>query len=197
MLDARTSRVLAAHTLRGSPTALVVDEQAGYAFIAGDDLWGTVSVLDTRHGAIARTVRLGATPSNVSFPLAMARDRRAGRIYVLSHTITFDGPADQRSVTALSVFDTRRATVLRTIQLGAAMLLAPNTGAVGQTTSRVLGVDERSGHVFAVVDGGPVGVPGRWNWIPGWLRDHVPFLPAPTFSIRTVPTQLYVIDPMT
>jgi len=197
MLDARNGRVLYANTLRGSPTALVVDERAGYAFIAGDDPWGTVTVLDTRRGAVARTVRLATTPSNVSFPLAMAGDRRAERIYVLSNTITFDGSANQRSADALSVFDARRATAPRTIQLGAALLLAPNTGALGQTTSRVLGVDERNGHVFAVVDGGPVRMPGRWNWIPAWMRDHVPFLPAPTFSIRNVPTQLYVVDPTT
>jgi len=196
MLDGRTGRVLAARTLHGSPAALVVDERVGNAFIAGDDPWGTVSVLDTRQGATVRTVRLAAPPANMGFPPAMAGDRRAGRIYVLSDTITFDGPADQRRVTALSVFDARRATVLRTIQLGDTTLLAPNTGAVGQTTSRVLGVDERSDHVFAVVDGGPVRVPGHWNWLPRWLRDHVPFLPAPTFSIRTVPTQLYVVDPM-
>jgi len=84
MLDARSGQVLRTITVGQFPTAMVVDTRRGRAYVASRDeaasfnptTTGSVSVLDTRTGAILRTIPVGVDP------VALAVDEGSGRVFV-------------------------------------------------------------------------------------------------------------------
>jgi YVTN family beta-propeller protein len=120
-----------------------------------------------------RTIAVGVNPG------AVAVDSRHGRVFVLNiGTIDQSGsPQDSGSV---SVVDTRRGTVLRTLPVG----LDPVA----------LAVDERSGDAVVVNGGGTVANDDLWAQVPGWLRHWLPFLPQPG-AATTQPGSLSIVDP--
>lgn len=127
------------------PSAIAVDAPAGHAFVAnsGDD---TVTMFDTRSGAVLRTVAVGHTP------LSLVVDAHTHRAFVLNagsnslsmldtlsgavrHTLHFPdltalalddqsgrlfvaGLSGQRMHGTLSMFDARRGTLLHTAAIG-------------------------------------------------------------------------------
>lgn len=115
LLDARTGALLRTTALGLVPVALAVNVGAERVFVAGPvepgpaygpgreprPVAGRVSVLDTRSGALLRTVRVGASP------VALAVDARTGRAFVVA--------ADDNT---LSVLDTRDGRVRRTVAVG-------------------------------------------------------------------------------
>jgi DNA-binding beta-propeller fold protein YncE len=122
MLAARSGTVLRTIPMTGVPYGVAVDQQTQHVFVAdvGDGrLDGTVRMLDARTGAVLRTIPVGGAP------LVLTAAGRLGRAFVLGtdggaqafldHLAPgpFPWPDD-----TLSVLDTRRGTILRTVTVG-------------------------------------------------------------------------------
>jgi len=147
---------------------------------------GEVRMLDTRGGAVLRTVLVGVAPT------ALAVDARRGLIlvaawgskdsYVTSGTARVTVKAPLVAPGSVSVLDATTGAVRRTITL--------------DTSPRAITVDERTGHVFVVNDGSfvPLPIPDPWAWIPGWARRWAPFVPSPPSGTRTVSGSMSVLD---
>jgi DNA-binding beta-propeller fold protein YncE len=152
VLDATSGKVLQTIALGEEVRHLAADPGTGQVFIAGDT---TVSMLDARHHYAVRSILSGDHPS------ALAVDTRRGRVLVADIGAT-DGDGIPRGNGSVALLDAATGAVLRTVGVG----VAPGA----------LAVDERSGHVLVVDDGGPVHVQGPWDWLPQWLVDRIPFL---------------------
>jgi DNA-binding beta-propeller fold protein YncE len=115
-----TSPVLRTVTVGGDPErSLVIDDQTSRAFVFNrNDFPNTVSVLDTRTGALVRTVSVG------SAFVKMAVDRPTGHVFLSS-----GGDA------TISMLDARSGSVLRTVT-------------DSDDSTRDIAVDERTNQVF-------------------------------------------------
>jgi YVTN family beta-propeller protein len=109
MVDARSGAVLRTIPVGPNPLAVTVDEHVSHAFVLGGGLWhneylsgrSTVALLDTRSGAVLRTVSVGIGAN------AIAVDERSGYVCVAN---SGDG--------TLSVLDARTGTIVHTVAVG-------------------------------------------------------------------------------
>lgn len=189
-LDARRGIVLRIQHLPLLPVALAVDARVAHVFLVNStvDIFGyaagisSISMLDTRSGAIVRTVPIPATdpPATIA---TIAVDAPRDRVFVLSQGPQASAQPGQPAVFAgdghLYVFDARSDALLRTLPTG-----------VGPVA---LGVDEGTGHVVVLDAGGTVAVPDPWSWVPSWMRHATPFLTVA--RKRNVPSSVQVLDP--
>jgi DNA-binding beta-propeller fold protein YncE len=135
--------VLQTVTDRDHPTFVAVDSGTGRAFVLnqgslavsnqtttqGYTAPGTISMLDTRTGAVLRTVAAGNDPHAAAF------DGRTGRVYVVNSMLHSSG------LSTLEILDAHSGRVLRTVNI------AIFSGAVA--------VDERAGQVYTFGQGPP------------------------------------------
>lgn len=182
VLNAKTGTALRNQPLAMSPVAVAVDERTGHIFLANGtaDNYGhpvgisNISMLDAS-GHILRTV-----PVAVSIGSAvMTIDMQHGRAVVTSqgaidNSGSFNGPGHAY------ILDTRRGTLLRSIQVG----VAPVSVAV----------DQRTGRAFVVNAGGVVATSSSGNWFPSWLNHWLPFLPSGVPRTHVVPGSVSVFD---
>ncbi len=129
---AGTAGVARAMTLDGNPVALALDSRTGRAFVAlagaGSGAHGRVFVLDSKTGALWRTITVGHALS------ALAVDERAGRVFVaddLDPAGSYSGRAG-----ALYAIDERGGRVDHVLTLDA--------------RASALALDGRTGHVLTV-----------------------------------------------
>jgi DNA-binding beta-propeller fold protein YncE len=177
MFDAASGRLLHTVAVPSRPgmspaLELSVDEHSGRVF-AVDMEDGMVRVLDGWSGRVLRTTRLGTALDD------MAVDSRRGRLIV---TIPGD---DNRAAASTApgrvvVLDERTGAFLQTI------MMAPAPVSVA--------VDEATGHVVVLTDGGQAPIPDRWSWLPPWLRRRLPLLPPRPSAVRTLPPSVSVLD---
>ena len=170
VLDARSGRVLRTVGVTEAVRHLAVDPRTGHVFIAGDT---AVSLLDARHSWSLRTITAGSHPS------ALAVDARRGRVLVANMGVT-DTNGLPTGAGRVDIVSARTGAVLRTVPVG----VAPSA----------LAVDERTGRAVVVNAGGPVHVPGLWDWLPRWLVSRLPFLSSPAPGTRTVPGSVSVLS---
>jgi DNA-binding beta-propeller fold protein YncE len=199
VVDARSGALVRTISLRDTPQAVALNtmmtpsDRQDHLVIAAEDnsnrtcATGPSRVLITdlsRHadvskGRILRTVAVGKDPR------AIAIDERWGRVFVVTA-----GDADPMRGCiptehgAVSVLDARTSRVLRIIPIG----VAPTAVAV----------DERTGRAFVLNTGGAMSIraAGGWSWLPGWLRRHLPFIPAAPSGVRVqvAPASIMVLD---
>lgn len=161
VLDARSGALVRTAVLRASGGPLAVDGRSGRIFVLASG-GASVVMLDRQSGLVLRTIPVG------QFPVAVALDPRRGRAYVVSRdSASSFNPTDTGSV---SVIDARSGVVLRTIPVGVDPV--------------AVAVDPESGRVFVATRGGASEIPDAWRWVPGWLRDRLPFLPPPGPRLR-------------
>jgi len=170
VLDARSGRVLRTVGVTEAVRHLAVDPRTGHVFIAGTT---AVSLLDARHSWSLRTITAGGHPS------ALAVDARRGRVLVANMGVT-DTNGLPTGAGRVDIVSARTGAVLRTVPVG----VAPSA----------LAVDERTGRAVVVNAGGPVHVPGLWDWLPRWLVRRLPFLFSPAPGMRTVPGSVSVLS---
>jgi len=157
VLDAKSGLLIATTPVGRRPGAIVVDGVTGRAFVLNDD--NTISVIDTRTGALVRTVTLGmphaprAVPYLAGVSSEIAIDVRHGHAFVV------DGNND-----AVLMLDARDGSLQRTIPVGPRPL--------------AIAADDRRGLAY-VVSAASRPALDRWGWLPGWLRNRLPFLPKP------------------
>ncbi len=152
ILDAATGRVLHTTHVGKIPHALALDRQTRHAFVVNYGD-GTVSVLDDVTGALIRTDHAAISPE------AVAVDERTGRAFVI---------ANGNGYGVVTVLDTRSGAILRSIRVGE----RPDAIVVDAQAGRALIMSR-----YSVND--PAS--DRWNWLPGWLRQRLPWLtPRPT-----------------
>ncbi len=210
MLDLRRGVVL--RTLRlGSGLfrpAAATDERTGRVFIAGS---GVIVVLDARSGALLRTF---PAPGDVAY---LAVDERRGQIYATSnvglsvvdeqtgqarllpavgasvgpvavdeqrdrvlvaHTNPSDLTGESTQAGRVSVLDPDRGTVLKTLPVGVAPV--------------AIALDTSAGRAVVVNAGGVVPAPTPWDWLPSWLRQHIPWLDSS--ATRTIPASISLVE---
>ena len=185
ILDTHTGATVRTLTLGGQvPYAMVVDTVTSRLFVATGPMppntpgeGGNVRVLDTRTGALVRTVPLHTIPPFT--PGALAMDETAGRVFVALTDFT-----SQSALGTLWVLDATTGAVVRAVAAGrgAATLavdapahhlfvmsrggdpvvrvLDTRTGAFVRSLTvgsgfGLLAVDERRGHLFFFADGTP------------------------------------------
>jgi DNA-binding beta-propeller fold protein YncE len=143
VLDARRGVVLRRVVVDASGTAVAVDEATHRAFVAAAFLppytpafvGNVLRVLDTRSGALVRTVHVG------NVPLSIAVDERTNRVFVATL-----GPVNQAGVSLghgqVAVLDARTGALLHTVTVG----VSPRALVVARTTGRVFvpNLDSRS-----------------------------------------------------
>jgi DNA-binding beta-propeller fold protein YncE len=170
VLDARSGRVLRTVVLTEAVRHLAADPRTSHVFIAGDT---ALSLLDARHSWSLRTITAGGYPS------ALAVDARRGRVLVANMGVTDSNglPTGAGRVDIVSALD---GAVLRSVPVG----VAPSA----------LAIDERTGRAVVVNAGGPVHVPGLWDWLPRWLVRRLPFLSSQAPGTRTVPGSISVLS---
>ncbi len=173
VLDARSGTLIRTITVDQSASAPIVSERTRRAFVVNPES-RNVSVLDASTGAVLQTIPVDQHPGS------LAIDERRGRIFVTSAGTT-DQSGHPIGRGRLDVLDARTGAVLRTLPIGI------NPG--------LMVVDERTGHVLVVDNGGSVRVPSAWSWIPSWIRSRLPFLPSARPSLRTVPGDIQVLAP--
>jgi len=201
MQDVSSGRYLRVTLVGAYPAAIAVDERASRAFVANflDD---SVSILNTRSGSVVRTVRL-VRPSFLPGTLArIAIDARRQRVFTLSYPPRIEGGGGS-PYGALTILDERTGRVLRAAPLrdpGTTLIVDDGTGRVvvhdaagiqtlDAATGRVLqtvalsvmpmemAIDPRTWHAVIINGRGFVRTQDAWEWIPSWLRQHIPFLP--------------------
>jgi len=147
--------------------AIAVDERTARAFVVNHNT-DAVAVLDTRTGALLRTVAVGA------HPIAVAVDTRASHVFV----VNLDGHS-------VSVLDAGSGRLQRTFALPATPIAVAVDDATGQA-------------FVAVSAGGTEQLPDPWRDVPGWvprgIQRWLPFLPRPGSSTRTLPPSMVTID---
>ena len=132
VLDAATGAMLRRISNMHGPIAVAVDRRTGYVFTANEGDGGSVSMIDTRSGAIVHTVRI-ARSGGVA-PNAIAVDEQRGRVFVVS----YDEFGASRG--HVSIVDARTGSLLKTV-------------AVGDIATAVA-ISERTGRVFVVAENG-------------------------------------------
>src|SRR5205823_1131938 len=101
--QANTAPVVRTISVRGEPVALALDARTGHAFIVTST--NSVLVLDTRGGAVERTIALDASFAPPAQGLVTV-DLRTGRVFVASQ------------MGWVSMLDAHTGRVLRTIMVG-------------------------------------------------------------------------------
>ncbi len=144
-LDGRAETVLrtvaAGITTGGNvvPTAVMaVDDRSSHVFVLDNDLGatlnGTVSVLDAVSGRLVRRIVVGPEPTAVSV------DERTGRAFVASSN-------------SISVLDTRRLTLVRTVTIGSSNApLVSGAPVVDAAMSRVYVTTYTGGESVSILD---------------------------------------------
>ena len=193
----------------------MMDDKTSRAVVPTDT---GLSVLDTRSGAVLRTVALGQRRL-AGLPLL---DARSGRVFVVIRSL-----AHAPLPGSIIVLDARNGAVVRRVALGGSpgplvvderagrvvvltrgwpgtinsvSILDARTGALLRTlpvgvAANGMAVDERNGRVFVIHGPGFVILPDSWAWLPAWLRRRLPFLPPPGRHSRPVPGGVTMIDP--
>jgi YVTN family beta-propeller protein len=178
VLDARTGAVVRTTAVGLRPVSIAIDQRRRHVYIAnlgrsdGQGRYlggGSVSTLDATSGRVVRTMATALSPADV------AVEAQTGHVLVTTHGATDDASATGR----LLVLDGSSGATVRTIALRNPGLIA---------------VAERAGRVFVVDDESTVPVPDAWGWLPGWLRRRLPWVPAPPGPLRTLPSQVTVLD---
>lgn len=200
-LDPLAGSVVWKTTVGTYPTAVAVDARSRHAFVA-NMLDNTVGMLDARTGRLLRTTVLGAAPGTVA---ALADDAATGRIFAESFPPRIAGGGGS-TLGHVAVLDAATGRLLRTVALDNPMALAVDarTGRVlVGSVSQVCVLDGTDGHPLRAVprdlpapvaratgahagqvlavSGGAVrriSAPDPWAWIPGWMRQRLPFLPS-------------------
>jgi DNA-binding beta-propeller fold protein YncE len=137
-------------------------------------------MLDSRTGAVLRTLPVGGSPSDDSEgdvpPTNIAVDVRRSRLFVIN-------PGDPGSTGdgSVSVLDARSGSLLHTIGVGR----HPISLAVDEATARLFVVNTNAGCVRA---------PGLWQYVPSFARRLLPFLPGPPRPTCNQPGSVSVID---
>lgn len=212
VVDARGLAVRAVTLVAREPAAWALDpatprgSSGGRLLVGGDT---ALSVVDTRSGAVVRTLALGVRARQI---LVDTRRRRAF-LLVSDHL----GPSGH-----IPVVDTRTGRLVTTIILqGVAMSAALDARhdrlVVAQQDGTVDILDAGSGrliHAWDTAPGAPSGltldantgrafvlhgrgfrlVPDRWTWIPSWMRARLPFVPRPGLSYQDVPAGITIVD---
>jgi len=165
VLDATTGRLL--HTTRAGkvPHALAIDRQTGHAFVVNYSD-GTVSMLDDVTGALIRTDHAGISPEAVTV------DERTGRAFVT---------ANGNGYGIVTVLDTRSGAILRSVRVGE----RPDATVVDEQAGRALVVSRYSANDPAS---------DRWHWLPGWLRQRLPWLAPPSNSTGAATGSVRILD---
>ncbi len=200
MLDARSGAVLRTIPVGARPS--LVDLQGERLLVLNYDDQ-TLSVLDTRRGRVLHTLALAEPPllwtsdgpSGHTFFGArndvVVRDARTGQVLrVLPLPMAPDDLAFDHKTDRLFVVN---ATLDRVDVLNAANGDVERTIHVESHPSS-LAIDSTMGHVFVATQGGRVGIPDPWRWVPPWLRSRIPFLPRPQTGARTVPASVIIVD---
>lgn len=169
ILDADTGSIVRRVPVPGGAAAIAVDAATGRAFVADAALSMTVArptghllqMLDTRNGALLRTIRLGLVP------LALGIDERSGRVFVAGPALDPTGAA-RGGAGRVAVLDARSGALLRIVAVGAmprAVIIAARSARVfvldgGSNSVSVL--DARSGRPLRTVPlpGSPCGPVG-------------------------------------
>ncbi len=140
--DGTLLRTVAAGIAAGGhvvPTAVMaVDDRGGHVFVLDNDLGatfnGTVSVLDAASGRLVRRIVVGGEPTAVSV------DERTGRAFVANGN-------------SISVIDTRRLTLLRTVTIGSGSApLVSGAPVVDAGMGRVYVATYTSGQSVSILD---------------------------------------------
>ena len=199
VIDSATGTLVRATALPGGMARLAVDERAGrvlattfgpahravYNAVGGGGVMeliptgsGHLLILDARSGALLRTIATGPGTT------AVAIDTRRGRVFVTS-TGTIAPSGAYVGPGTLTVVDERRGTIVRRVPV--------NVNPTGLT------FDEQTQHLFIAYQGSTIipPTPDPWDWMPGWLRNRLPFVPhgasrSPTTS--TTSGGISVID---
>jgi len=214
--DIRTGTILHTGTAGALPTAIAVDARTGQAFVS--NLFdNSVSVLDAGNGRGLRTVVLGPSPSRVT---AVVVDGGTKRAFAFSPS-PLGASNPQMASGSVAVIDIATGRLLNTVALRnpSAIAVDERTGRVvvgGRDGLRILdGVDGRPLRTIAVAAGPSpqaLAVDGRagrailtrysgaardadpWAWMPGPLRDRLPFISAPPARFHDVPASVSVLD---
>jgi len=180
VFDTRTGVVLATHTFSTVPGPLVIDQRTDRVF-AATYRDGRVRVLDGRSGRVLRTVDVGQAPVD------MAVDELTGRVYVVtagpilstSAPVSGGSPAP-RGPGRVYVLDARSGAIR-------------DEGTVGLNPV-VVAADQRDGRVVVLNMAGLTSAPDPWSWIPGDIRRHLPFVPAPPSTFQNTEGSVSILD---
>lgn len=180
VFDTRTGAVLTTHTFSTVPGPLVIDQRTDRVF-AATYRDGRVRVLDGRSGRVLRTVDVGQAPAD------MAVDELTGRVYVVTA-----GPVLSRAAPG-------SVGPLTTYGPGRVYVLDARSGAIrGEDTVGltpvVVAADQRDGRVVVLNMAGLMPTPDPWSWIPGDIRRHVPFVPAPPSTFQNIDGSVSILD---
>ncbi len=158
------------------PSGLTFDETTNHVLIL-DMSHRSVSILDGTSGRLVRTVALGAG----AFPIDLLLDEPRHR--ALAGVIT--GYNVTTAATHIAVIDIRTGATLRVIPIDHA--LYPLT------------IDTANGHIVTTYQTMSATAPDRYDWIPGWLRSRLPWVPPPPPSLgpnqRLITHTALTIDP--
>ncbi len=180
VFDTRTGTILATHTFSTVPGPLVIDQRTDQVF-AATYRDGHVRVLDGRSGRVLRTVDVGQAPTD------MAVDELTGRVYVVtagsvlstSAPVSGGSPAP-RGPGRVYVLDARSGAIR-------------DEGTVGLNPV-VMAADQRDGRVVVLNMAGLTPAPDPWSWIPGDIRRHLPFVPAPPSTFQNTDGSVSILD---
>ncbi len=168
--DSTAMHVLDARTGQERPVP-----SGGYAGVLAIDPGGKQLYVATNVGVQVVRLSDGRVQNTIAVQgeiRAMAVDARRHRLYILQGDTSHDG--------TLSMIDLRRGAVVTTKPVG----LAPTA----------LAVDEQSGRVVVVNQGGSRQVTDRWGFLPDWLRTRLsPILGDPS-RIQPVPGSITILD---
>lgn len=133
----------------------VVDQRSGHVFLAST-IRAKVVMLDGASGRILHVAHVGPNPV---LPVIDEHDNRA--------LVTMLGPinAGRMATESIAILDGSSGALLHT------MPTALGFGAIG--------VDERTGRVAILNNGGATPMPDSWAWVPGGIRRLLPFIPPP------------------
>lgn len=178
------------------PAALLADDRTGRLIVLG---YNSATIVDARNGAVAGSLNAGGAGggANTSPSFAgaaapaipgVAVDPRNGHLLVTSqgpsHYISLPG-----SPTTVQVFDGPGTVSVLDGRNGALIGALP----VGLTPGAIA-IDGRTGRAFVLDNGGSALASDPWAWLPGWLRDRLPFLPTSNPPPRVVPPGIDVVD---
>ncbi len=180
VFDTRTGAILATHTFSTVPGPLVIDQRTDRVF-AATYRDGRVRVLDGRSGRVLRTVDVGQAPAD------MAVDELTGRVYVVtagsflstSAPVSGGSPAP-RGPGRVYVLDARSGAIR-------------DEGTVGLNPV-IVAADQRDGRVVVLNMAGLTPTPDPWSWIPGNIRRHLPFVPAPPSTFQNTDGSVSILD---
>lgn len=200
IIDTVSGALVRQTLLIGQPADMAIDEQTSHIVVADDGpspvmqtapstrarAWwssrvpsrpateGRLSVLDARSGRVLRSVHVDGAP------VAVALSPTSGFI-LATRTSLVDASGITFDAGTVSSLDEARGVMHGVAQ-------APTLPNVGR-----LAVDDRTGHIFVVSDGGERLVQGPWSWAPSWLRKILPFIPTQRIQTQSFPARITVL----